>query len=1134
MTKTFRNLSGSSGGRSFANTSYAYGSTGNAANLFNGGTWSGGTWNGGTWNNVTIDTAFFRNAIIFYGTNSSNSISFNGQTNLFNIDLPTVNFGASTKVFYGPNNYITSNADNQLCLFGTTGISLLTGSGSITVPHDCQIEYGNAQQYIRGNSANQLVIGAPQISIAGDIDIPFPYSMTFGSKGTYMRTSNLASDTLVLSAPILAFHATGQINIPTKIPLKFGRASIVEEKGVLSITSDVIKIAGESLLKFDRGETIVSGNNGLIVSTPAFTITGDLYTKGQIIAVDTINLMVDDPVVIVGEGSHSDNFDRGVAFTVADNSYGFFGYKSDTDRFVFYTNTNSSFVQNYFPRGTTGMLECSGLYNQQVLKIDTPEVVFLSSTIYLNEALTVGITANSDATLTCTAKAIKVNNTLMSALDDGTLSLSGDLNLGGAKLSCPNNIMIMGGIKELNLPVINTVVLGSGAVRMTSIPNGIRISPSLQVGGSITAGVWQGSPISPEYGGMGQAFTIDGAIPVFSKAIGVFQQSMDFTYNSTSGTLVMGNNAVTLSPIGLKFSATNFSLGTLSLRGPSINWSNSDFITSPSLGTVTLQAGSTIRLNAVNGIDTTQPTLKIQKTMSINDNAWIQWSSTSIQNVLDSLVFTAKTLSLNCTDHVEIADKNAITWGDTMNIGFRGNMQSGVLSLMATNAIAVPTSVPFSFTNSTSQIVNQPTELQVLGQSTVRIKAPLIILDGQMQMTGQTSTIQTRTLTIDGSIVKIGDTSLSYDTGKDLGLQLQRYGGSSFMLWQNSTKRFVFASNGTDDDKNDIIEVNALADVQADRILVNSIPGFALTGNMTAGSSLISGSNFHISGGTVDNWATSTTSVITNLNSDYVRGKTVKDFVLRDGSQALINDWKAGCGISAKWLAFDDSRSDAMLTRDATGKIATTGLAYDAVRNVMSGNVDVSSSMLTLRDGQIDGSKVTGHSKDLSIGGNANSVTNGIYTTTYNSAYGLLVANVRATPQVCTLPQNSVLGRAMGDVTALSPKELCDIVASGDNGVRGWEQITNAAPTLQKGTSFIRITEKTIVSLPDGLPGQTVTIVVVVAPEATLALNLNLTTPDGFTGLKTLIFDKTGMSINLCYFPNLSWVIVNSGALCNG
>jgi len=1129
MTKTFRNLSTTSGGRSFNNTSYSTNASGGISSIF-----TGGTWTGGTWNNVTIDTAYFRNSVILYGTNSTNSIAFNGQTNYFSIDLPIVNFGTNTKVFYGGSNYITSDADNRLCLIGNNGISLSAITGSISIPLDCQLEYGNSQQYIRGNSANQLVIGAPQISFAGVVDIPYPYSLTFGISSTYIQSMNLAGDTLAISAPIIDLAATGKIGIGSKIPLTFGdRARIVEEKGILSITADTLQISNQTLLKFERGETLVSGNNGLVISAPAFTVTGDLYVKGQTIAVDTINVMVDDPVIIVGEGSHIDNFDRGIAFTVTGDNYGFMGYKSDTGRFVFYSDTNSSFVPNYFPRGTTGLLECSGLYNQQILKVDSPEIVFLSSTIYLNESLSVGISAGSEATLTCTARSIKLNKTTMNALDDGTLSLSGSLLLGSGKLTCVNNVFTMNNVTQLDLPGISAVTFGSGSAKITKTTAGLRISPSLEVGGNITAGVWQASPISPAYGGIGQAFTLDTAIPVYSKNLNVFQQTPNFTYNDTTAVLSIGGSTQ-LSPTGLTFNSNIFKLGSMTLRGSSFNWSNNDFISSPSLGSLAIQAASSIQLNALNGIDTILPTLKIQKTISINDNAWIQWSSTSIQNVTSNLIFTGKTLSLQCADHVEIADALPVTWGDTKTVGVLGNSKTNVLSLLAGNAISIPTSVPCTFTNSTSQIINQLTELQVVGQTAVRIKAPLIILDGPTQMTGQTSTVQTRTLVVDGSIIKIGDTSLSYDNGKDLGLRLQYFGGSAFMIWQNSSKRFVFASSGFDNDNNDIIEVNTLATLQADKLIINTVPGFTLTGNLIASSCLISGSNFQIGGGSLDNWTTTTTSVITNLNSDYVRGKTVKDFILRDGSQSLINDWNAKSGIIAKYFSFDDPKADAVLVRDINGKISCSGITIDTSRAALCGSVDVSNSTFVLRDEQIDGSKLTGYSAKLSIGGNAKSVTDGIYTTTYDTAHSILKADAAGIPTTCTLPQFSVLGRKDSDVTALSAADVCAIVAMGDNGVKGWEQITNGRPTLTKSTSFIRITQTTSVTLPDGLPGQTVAIVVVIAPETALNLSLNLTTPDGDTGLKTLTFDKSGMSVNLCYFPNLSWVIINSGAICHG
>lgn len=1132
MTKTFRNLSTAATGRSFTNTNYSMSASGTlGTNIF-----TGGVFNSGTFNNITIDTVSFRNSVVLYGTNSSNTITFNGQTNFFGIDVPNVNLGPLTRMYYGPTNYITSNSDNRLTLIGANGISLAAQSGAISIPLDCQIEYGNSDQYIRGNSAGELVIGAPQISFAGRTDIPFPYSLTFGLSSTTIYSANLDSDTLVITAPTVDLKATGQINIPTTIPVNFGNSTkLIEEKGILSIESDVVRLAGQTLLKFDHGETIVSTNKGLIMSAPAFTVTGDLYIKGQTIAVDTINIMVDDPVVIVGEGSHTDNFDRGLAFTVPNESYGFMGYKPDIGRFVFYSDTNSSFVPNYFPRGTTGLLECAGIYNMQMLKIDSPSTVFLSSTVFFNQGLTVGIRAPDESTLSITAPTLVIDNTRLTSLRDGTLKLDSSLMISGSKISVDNGAMTIRDVTHLALPSASSVLFGSGYTKISSTgAGGLRISPSLEVGGSITAGEWKASPIGAAYGGIGQVFTIDKAIPYFSSTgSGLFQQSPTFTWSNNTSTLSLGT-ALQLSPTGLAFTAPLFTLGQMTLRGSWLHWSNNDYIGSPSLGTVVVQAAASIQLNALNGIDTTQSSLKIQKTITMNDNAYIQWSSTSIQNVAGNLNLTAKTISLKTADHVEVTDGYPITWGDGKAIGITGSARTGTLSLMAPTAISIPNGLPLVFTGTNSQIINQTNELQVSADGAVRLKAPLIILDGQTQMTGPTSIITTKTLVVDGSIMKIGDTStLNYDTGKDLGMQLQYYGGSSYMLWQNASKRFVFVANGTDTDKNDVVEVKQLAEVQMDSVVTNRLSGCTLTGDLRAQSSLISGNNFDIGGGQINNWSTTTTSVITNLNADYVRGKTVSDLVLRDGSMGLINNWNAGCGIDAKFFSFADPNNNSLLIRDQSGKISCTALTYDKTRMTICGNLDVSNSTLTLRDGQIDGTKLTGLAAKLSIGGNAGSVTNGVYTTSYTRAHCILKADEENLPQPCVVEQNSVVGRLNGDIVALTPTNLRDMITPMDAGVRGWELVINSRPSLTKAITYVRVTETTTVVLPDGTPGQTLVIVAALAPGITYSVSLNLTTPDGSTGIKSLTFDKSGMSVHLCYFPGLSWIIINSGVFCD-
>lgn len=101
--------------------------------------------------------------------------------------------------------------------------------------------------------------------------------------------------------------------------------------------------------------------------------------------------------------------------------------------------------------------------------------------------------------------------------------------------------------------------------------------------------------------------------------------------------------------------------------------------------------------------------------------------------------------------------------------------------------------------------------------------------------------------------------------GKDVGIQVDRWSStigstqitagssgyiSGFYGWKDSLQRFVFYSNATID--NNIVTGGILGDLSVNKLFTSRMSGFILDGNVTAGSNAIIGSNFQISGGTIN------------------------------------------------------------------------------------------------------------------------------------------------------------------------------------------------------------------------------------------------------------------------------------------
>ena len=124
--------------------------------------------------------------------------------------------------------------------------------------------------------------------------------------------------------------------------------------------------------------------------------------------------------------------------------------------------------------------------------------------------------------------------------------------------------------------------------------------------------------------------------------------------------------------------------------------------------------------------------------------------------------------------------------------------------------------------------------------------------------------ISTGTLTstiTNGSTISV----LTTYQGKDVGIEVDRWSGtvgntlitagsagyiSGFYGWKDSLQQFVFYSNATI--SNNVITNGILGDVNINKLFTSRISGFVLDGNVSAGSNIVAGSNFQISGGAIN------------------------------------------------------------------------------------------------------------------------------------------------------------------------------------------------------------------------------------------------------------------------------------------
>lgn len=331
-------------------------------------------------------------------------------------------------------------------------------------------------------------------------------------------------------------------------------------------------------------------------------------------------------------------------------------------------------------------------------------------------------------------------------------------------------------------------------------------------------------------------------------------------------------------------------------------------------------------------------------------------------------------------------------------------------------------------------------------------------------------------------------------------------------------------------------------------------------------------------------------SLVSNLNADLLDNKNASDFVWRDGTQTLTSNWNAGNfkltiqninltssivnGIvysnSIKDLStktgftFNDSTDTLTVPKisgfDNTGVITNVNITSGSITGT---NIDVSASIFTLANGQIDGSKLSG-TANINITGNASTVTNGVYTTSY-TANSILKADTVNTPIALTVPEQTIIGRKTGgSITALTPLEARTLIGvdpltesnidSAGGLVKSGGTMTgllnfsvqrinttggstNVDISVLKNISYISVTGSGTASgtLPVGSQDGQFKTIIISNLDTGCIYELNLPSnrvlfADGTSTSRIIRFDKKGQSLQLFYdFDNSYWILVPSG-----
>ncbi len=198
--------------------------------------------------------------------------------------------------------------------------------------------------------------------------------------------------------------------------------------------------------------------------------------------------------------------------------------------------------------------------------------------------------------------------------------------------------------------------------------------------------------------------------------------------------------------------------------------------------------------------------------------------------------------------------------------------------------------------------------------------------------------------------------------------------------------------------------------------LINNTP----IGNVTPSSG--SFSNLHV----VESFTVGNGAVVSNLNADKLDGFDSSAFIFRNGSTALTADWSAGdFRVTSRDIAATSLTTGYLVTADAQGTLLST--KDENSRYLVNGTLDLTSGNLLVKDGSFPVEKLTGGLANINISGNASTVTNGVYRHDFSPDHSLLVADVSGEPRSLQLGVNTILGRVNGDVQAIGRSDVINM-----------------------------------------------------------------------------------------------------------
>jgi hypothetical protein len=825
--------------------------------------------------------------------------------------------GDSSRIIYGLSNslnIVSSVMTNMSSLNNTTiyssignvnvnapagDIALYTTFGSVKIPNNINFMFGSTANMI-ASSGNLSVIGATSgnvnynvlrmnninLSAGSNVNIPNNTYLNLGdssylvsgTSGTTYLTNTMLNGTLVMNG--------NNINIT-------GSTLNVNANSVYNISTNSMSIS--------TGYFVINGNN----SSSTLIDTGNLNITDPNINIAYGNNSSVDKGILYNNNTTANGW-----FGVKNATNRFTYYSSATNANNIITGTigdmeiNNMYVDNSLSVNGNINLNCNTLLNVNTISSCGGDITITSNNIRLSANNSVVIPYSSLLMFGTAGNTITGdtygNLNLNTSNASGTIVINGNLQVNGTTTNVYSTItniqdpiVSIGGVIG---PVVNDAkdrgiefkwASGGGTKtgffgfqnisnRFVFIPDGTNIYEVFYGSyGSVQFNNGYFNNLDLSSNGTNAGSNIYGVTNIYS--------------NTTGNTLNLNSNAITLNgnttvPINnyLYFGSTSSSLsaqnssGNITLTSNTLSFSTGNSITIE--GTTPLYYGNdktvySMRDSSGNYIvSNTSGSINLSSSTSINvlDNIPINFGSTA-----DQIYSNNSELFLIGYNGISISS-GTITLGGNVNI--TGNI-TGISSDIDLNRYILPLGTSQVLTintinNNTAGEVQISTSavnyLSVNDSVSIVNSNSIPAIDGNWTVTG---IVNPNTFIINNntSITSVGNNGkctsiLTVDQGKDVGIQVNYWSTSGnynnitagsinyktgFFGYKLTTKNWTFYNDATI--SNNVVTKGDLGDITINKLNTNNISGFILDGPVTTGSNAVMGSNFIISGGSIDN-----------------------------------------------------------------------------------------------------------------------------------------------------------------------------------------------------------------------------------------------------------------------------------------